>query len=73
MVPPRKGGKKNGQEVEKIGRATWSKENILIFSDLCLELVDKNKGKNSGTISQRIRWKDLVLEFSKKTNLSWSR
>jgi len=39
----------------------------------CIELVDKSKGKNGGTISQRICWKDIVSEFQKKTNLSWSR
>ena len=55
MVLSRKGVKENSQEVEQIGRATLSPENILIFCDLCLELVDKNKGKNGGTISQRIR------------------
>ena len=73
MAPSKKGGKENSQEVEEIGRASWSKENIMIFCELCMELVDKSKGKNGGTISQRIRWKELVLAFQRKTNLAWSR
>jgi len=73
MAPSKKGGKENSQEVEEIGRASWSKENIMIFCELCMELVDKSKGKNGGTISQRIRWKDIVPAFQNKTNLAWSR
>ena len=63
MAPCRKGSKESSQEVEESGHASWSKENILIFCDLCIELVDKSKGKNGGIISQQIRWKDIVLEF----------
>ena len=51
MVSCRKGSKESSQEVEESGRASWSKENILIFCDLCIELVDKSKGKNGGIIS----------------------
>ena len=51
MALSRKGGKENSQELEDIGCANWSKENILIFCDLCIELVYKSKGKNGGTIS----------------------
>jgi len=54
MASSKKGGNENSQEVEDIGRASCSKENILIFCDLCIELVDKSKGKSGGTISQRI-------------------
>jgi len=73
MAPCGKGSKESSQEVEESGRASWSKENILILYDLCIELVDKSKGKNGGTISQRTRWKDIVPEFQKKTNLTCSR
>ncbi|KAJ8436962.1 hypothetical protein Cgig2_018909 [Carnegiea gigantea] len=73
MALCKKGGKESSQEVEEIGHASWSKENILIFCDLYIELVDKSKGKNGETISQRIRWKDIMLEFQKETNLAWSR
>ncbi|KAJ8420584.1 hypothetical protein Cgig2_033074 [Carnegiea gigantea] len=69
----RKEGKENSQRVEETDHATCSKKNILIFCDLCIELVDKSKGKNGGTISKRICCKDIVPEFQKKTNLSWSR
>ena len=73
MASCRKGGKESSQEVEENGSASWSKENILIFCDLCIELVDKSKGNNGGTLSQRIHWKDIVSEFQKRTNLAWSR
>ncbi|KAJ8445801.1 hypothetical protein Cgig2_027882 [Carnegiea gigantea] len=65
MAPCRKGSKESSQEVEESGSASWSKENIIIFCDLCIELVDKSKGKNGGTISQRIRWRCVEKEVKK--------
>ncbi|KAJ8430751.1 LOW QUALITY PROTEIN: hypothetical protein Cgig2_009642 [Carnegiea gigantea] len=41
-----------------------------IFSSFVIFLVDKSKVKNGRTISQRMRWKDIVPEFQKKTNLA---
>ncbi|KAJ8420135.1 hypothetical protein Cgig2_029778 [Carnegiea gigantea] len=67
MAPHRKGGKESSQEVEESGRASGQRR---IFSSF---LVDKSKGTNGETISQRIRWKNIMLEFQKRTNLAWSR
>ena len=72
MAPKLKRG--NGESEEKnVSRAQWSKENLFIFCDLCIKHVEKSKEKNGGTISQRIPWKILEVEFKKKTGLSYDK
>ncbi|KAL2892391.1 L10-interacting MYB domain-containing protein [Bienertia sinuspersici] len=51
-------------------RAMWSKENLYLFCDLCIEFAERSKGKRGSTISQRMPWKVLEVEFQKRTNLA---
>ncbi|KAJ8428139.1 hypothetical protein Cgig2_011512 [Carnegiea gigantea] len=73
MALCRKGGKENSQELKRLVVLVGQRRIFSHFCDLCIELVDKSTGKNGGTVSQRIRQKDIVSEFQKKTNLAWSR
>jgi len=63
MTSSRKRGEENGQDVEDMGRVTWSKETFLIFFNCCIELIDKSEEKNGDITSQRLRWKDIVSDF----------
>ncbi|KAJ8432824.1 hypothetical protein Cgig2_008538 [Carnegiea gigantea] len=53
MASTRKGDKENSQDVEEMGCAAWSREILLIFCDLCIELIDKSTRKIT---SQRLCW-----------------
>ncbi|XP_019185129.1 PREDICTED: uncharacterized protein LOC109180081 [Ipomoea nil] len=65
--------KDESQRAGDIGRVSWSKELLHILCDLCIQYVEKSKGKNGGVISQRLLWKKIELAFQKKTNLQWDK
>lgn len=65
--------KDESQRAGDIGRVSWSKELLHILCDLCMQYVEKSKGKNGGVISQRLLWKKIELAFQKKTNLQWDK
>ncbi|KAL2931696.1 L10-interacting MYB domain-containing protein [Bienertia sinuspersici] len=54
-------------------RAMWLKENLYLFCDLCIEFAERSKGKRGSTISQRMPWKVLEVEFQKRTNLAYDK
>lgn len=66
--------KKRAEENEGGGnRAIWSRDTIHMFCDVCIQFAEKNKGKRGSTISQRMNWKVLEVEFQKKTNLIYDK
>ncbi|GMI68704.1 hypothetical protein like AT5G05800 [Hibiscus trionum] len=62
-----------GGDGKEVGRANWSKENLYLFCDLCIQYAEKSKGKRGATISQRMPWKVLEIEFQKKTSLAYDK
>ncbi|KAK8996767.1 hypothetical protein V6N11_020266 [Hibiscus sabdariffa] len=54
-------------------RANWSKENLHLFCDLCIQYAERSKGKRGATISQRMPWKVLEVEFQKRTSLGYDK
>ncbi|WCJ18459.1 hypothetical protein M5689_000808 [Euphorbia peplus] len=62
--------KRVNEEIEgekgDIGHANWSRETLHIFYDLCIHFAEKSKGKRGATVSQKMSWKLLESEFSKK-------
>ncbi|GMI72825.1 hypothetical protein like AT5G05800 [Hibiscus trionum] len=62
-----------GGDEKEVGRANWSKENLYLFCDLCIQYAEKSKGKRGATISQRMPWKVLEIEFQKKTSLAYDK
>ena len=56
-----------------LSRANKSIETLHIFCDLCIQYAERSKGKRGATISQRIPWKVLEVEFQKRTNLSYDK
>ena len=69
--------KRNNEESDGGGKdlsqANWSKETIHLFCDLCIQYVERSKGKRGATISQRIPWKVLEVEFQKRTSISFGK
>ncbi|KAL6569132.1 hypothetical protein OROHE_003413 [Orobanche hederae] len=71
MAPNKK--KVNEESEVAIARANWSKETLKIFCDICIGNAERSKGKRGATISQRMPWKLLEIEFQKKTNLIYDK
>ena len=75
LMAPNK--KRDNEESEGGGkdfsRANWSKENLHLFSDLCIQYVKRSKGKRGATILQRMSWKVQEVEFQKRTSLSYDK
>ena len=67
MVKENEEGGSEGKDVNRVNR---SKENEHIFFDLCIQCIEKSKGKTGATISQRIPWKIIEEKFQKKDQLS---
>ncbi|KAK8627398.1 hypothetical protein V6N13_135010 [Hibiscus sabdariffa] len=47
-------------EGKEMTRANWSKENLYLFCDLCIQYAERSKGKRGATISQRMPWKENI-------------
>ena len=74
MAPKLKKGKGEGGSDEKeLSRAQWTRENMLAFCDLCVQHIEKSKGKGGATISQRIPWKTIEVQFQKTTGLPYDK
>ncbi|KAL2921408.1 L10-interacting MYB domain-containing protein [Bienertia sinuspersici] len=49
------------------------RDTLHIFCDLCIQYAERSKGKRSATTSQRMPWKVLEVEFTKRTNLAYDK
>ncbi|CAO2838178.1 unnamed protein product [Amaranthus hypochondriacus] len=67
MVKENEEGESDGKDVNRVN---WLKENVHIFLDLCIQCIEKSKGKTGATISQRIPWKIIEEKFPKKDQFS---
>ncbi|KAK8549303.1 hypothetical protein V6N13_008979 [Hibiscus sabdariffa] len=47
-------------EGKEVTRANWSKEDLYLFCDLCIQYAERSKGKRGATISQRMSWKENI-------------
>lgn len=69
--------KRKNEETEggrnDLNRASWSREALHSFCDLCIRHIVWTKGKNGALISPRLPWKVIVAEFQKKTNLAYDK
>ena len=75
LAPNKKRDNKESEGGGKdLSRANWSKENLHLFCDLCIQYVERSKGKRGATtISQRMPWKVLEMEFQKRMSLSYDK
>lgn len=56
-----------------VSRANWSKENLHLFCDLCIQFAERGKGKHGAPTCRRMPWKILEVEFQKRTNLAYDK
>ncbi|CAH9130493.1 unnamed protein product [Cuscuta epithymum] len=61
------------QQSATTGRVSWTKELVHLLCDLCLQNVERSKGKSGGVTGQRLTWKKMQAEFVKGTNLYWDK
>ncbi|KAK8626163.1 hypothetical protein V6N13_133815 [Hibiscus sabdariffa] len=47
-------------EGKEVTRTNWSKENLHLFCDLCIQYAERSKGKRGATISQSMQWKENI-------------
>lgn len=71
MTSPSQDNNGEFEEGRYLGRASWFKEAIHTFCDVCIEYTQLSKGKQGTTTSQRKEWKEIAQELKSMSSLSY--